>query len=109
MTDERLTYCPGCGFPGDGPGECAACLESGTCTAACSCLISEDLGDLPCCPECDRSEACCECRCESCGKVLRAVDDCLGCVSEASYHDDVDHTEDVLGDVGEQTREVTMG
>jgi hypothetical protein len=35
------------------------------------------------------------------------MDDCLACLQEPEYHDDVDSTKGVLGDLGEQWRELS--
>jgi hypothetical protein len=42
-------------------------------TAVCGCVISDDLGNLPPCVECDRCEEHCPCVCERCGEPLHAM------------------------------------
>lgn len=76
-------------------------------TAACGCILSPARDDLPPCSVCDGCQDHCACTCDVCGKPLHAMDDCLACLQEPEYHDDVDSTKGVLGDLGEQWRELS--
>lgn len=75
--------------------------------AACNCTLSEARNDYPPCPDCGACEDCCKCACIVCGAALHAMDDCLACLEAADTGDDVDHTQDVLGDLCEQVRELS--
>jgi hypothetical protein len=88
------------------PLEIATRDEAFAVTAACGCILSPELDTMPPCTVCDGCEQHCACTCDACGTALHAMDDCLACLQEPEWNDDVDHTEGVLGDLDEQWREL---
>jgi hypothetical protein len=76
-------------------------------TAACGCILSPELGTMPPCTVCDGCEDHYACTCDVCREPLHAMDDCLACLQEPEWNDAIDHAHGVLGDLGEQVRELS--